>query len=72
MTTPVLPTCTAIELEAIFGPVASFLVEHEDEADKVLEYTFDGQGLIRVAGVTPSPPLEPEPDDGWVLVEEEG
>jgi hypothetical protein len=79
-----LPTCTALELEAIFGPVRCYLVEHEDP-DKVVEYWFAVEGMSRTTSLrppdgTPEPtaeeaagePGEPgEPGDEWVVVEEE-
>lgn len=39
-----LPTCNAVELRAIFGPVRRYLLEADNPAD-IIEYTFDGTRL---------------------------
>ena len=39
-----LPTCSAAELRAVFGPVHSFFVETAG-GEKVIEMIFDGKGL---------------------------
>ena len=39
-----LPTCNAVELRTVFGPVRRYLIEAEDPAE-IIEYTFDGTRL---------------------------
>jgi hypothetical protein len=43
-----LPTCTASELAAVFGPVKSFVMEADGSAPEAIEMTFDGRELITV------------------------
>lgn len=40
-----LPTCRPDELRTIFGPIASYLVEGEDETS-LIEFEFDGKRLL--------------------------
>jgi hypothetical protein len=39
-----LPTCEKAELEAVFGPIGSYLVEG-DRGESLIEFEFDGQRL---------------------------
>lgn len=41
-----LPTCTAEELRAVFGPIHAFVVEGE-ESGTAIRYTFDGARLTQ-------------------------
>jgi hypothetical protein len=58
-----LPTCRREELQAVFGPVSSFMTE-SDRGDSVLEFTFDGQELrerriaVAAMGAAGTPPAE--------------
>lgn len=41
-----LPTCTADELRAVFGPIETFWTEGQDAAS-LLEFSFDGRKLVQ-------------------------
>lgn len=54
-----LPTCTAVEIEKFFGPVAQFLVEAE-RPGTALRFTAEPRGLGReVVSLTPASPAGP-------------
>jgi hypothetical protein len=40
-----LPTCRPDELRTVFGPIASYLVEGEDDT-RLIEFEFDGKRLL--------------------------
>lgn len=49
-----LPTCTAAELSAVFGPVQSFVME-ADDGFQAVEMKFNGRELVRSATVLAVP-----------------